>query len=125
MEALIAILIPLLIQIESGGRVDAVGDNGAAVGILQIHKILVDDVNRIWDTDYTYNDRQDARKSAEMCILYLWHYGQAYERKTGHAANMEVLSRIWNGGPLGYKKKATEKYWEKVERVYNGHRQAQ
>ena len=125
MEALIAILIPLLIQIESGGRVDAIGDNGLAVGILQLHEIYVQDVNRIWGTEYTPQDRYNARKSAEITILYLWYWGKHYERTTGNRATLEVLAKIHNGGCYGYKKKATEKYWEKVERVYNGHRQAQ
>ena len=117
---MIAILLPALIFVESGGRADAVGDNGAAVGILQIQLICLEDVNRIWSTNYAANDRYDRRKSAEIAILYLWHYGKAYEQKTGEPASLEVLAKIWNGGPFGYKKEATEKYWKKVERVlYN------
>ena len=117
MEALLAILIPLLIQVESGGNNSAIGDNGNAVGCMQIWKIVVDDVNRIQKKEvFTYSDRLKRPESIRMAQIYLTHYGRAYERKTGQKANMEVLSKIWNGGPNGYKKQSTEKYWLKVKK---------
>jgi hypothetical protein len=30
---------------------------------------------------------------------------------------MEDAARIWNGGPNGWKKKATDSYWQKVARA--------
>ena len=121
MESLISILIPILIVVESGGQNDAVGDNGNAVGCLQIWKIVVDDVNRIQKQEvFTYADRLSRPRSVRMAQIYLTHYGQAYERKTGHRANMEVLARCWNGGPNGYKKQSTVKYWNKVKSIKKG-----
>lgn len=117
MDKLIIALLPLLIQVESGGNNAAIGDNGNAVGCLQMWKICVDDVNRISGKHYTYKDRYDRQKSLEMAQIYLTHYGKHYEKKTGHKANMEVLARLFNGGPAGYKKKSTIKYWKKVERL--------
>ena len=112
-------LIPALIAVESDGNVDAVGDNGEAVGILQIHKCVVDDLN-IWlakdEPHYIYADRFDPHYSKLMCIRYLKHYSRQYERTTGKHATLEVLARIWNGGPNGWKKKSTEKYWLKVKK---------
>ena len=118
MEKLLVLLIPLLIQVESGGNNQAIGDGGNAVGCLQIWKIVVDDVNRIQkDEVFTYADRTDRQKSVRMAQIYLTHYGNHYERKTGHMANMEVLARCWNGGPSGYKKQSTVKYWNKVKKL--------
>lgn len=115
-------LIMVLIVIESGGDLNAVGDNGKAVGVLQIHKEYVDDCNRISqlhskNTIYTYEDREDRDKSIEMTLLYLEHYCQAYAKKTGKQATPEIAARIHNGGPMGWKRKSTIPYWKKVKVV--------
>jgi hypothetical protein len=100
---------------ESSGRDFVTGDNGKAVGCLQIHPIIVSDVNRIYKTHYKLSDRKNIKKSIEICIKYLKHYGAYYTKKTGKKVNAQVYSRIWNGGPSGYKKEATKKYWGKVK----------
>jgi len=46
MESIIAMLISALMIVESDGRADAIGDNGRAVGVLQIHPECVQDINR-------------------------------------------------------------------------------
>ena len=112
---LLLILLPALIQVESSGNNLAIGDNGKAHGCLQIHKILVRDVNSIYKTKFTYNDRFNRTKSLAMAHLYLLHYAKQYSKKTGKVPNIEVLARIWNGGPNGYKKQDTKKYWLKVK----------
>jgi hypothetical protein len=99
--------------VESGGDPWAIGDGGEAVGSYQIHKIYVDDVNRILDKrmivhrdfPFTYKDRYDPKKSREMATIFLKHYG----------GSTEEMARKHNGGPQGHKKKATEKYWAKVK----------
>jgi len=102
-------LIKALIQVESGGDADAVGDNGKAVGILQIHPIMVKDINRILNEHrYTLTDRYDPEKSIEMCRIYFKHYG----------GSTEELARKWNGGPQGHKKKSTETYWKKCKEFF-------
>ena len=80
MQELLKILIPLLLQVETGGCADpntAIGDNGNAVGCLQIWKIVVKDVNRIQKKQvFNDNDRLNREKSIEMCKIYLTHYGK-------------------------------------------------
>ena len=94
--------------VESGGRAKAVGDGGKAVGILQIHPVVVDDVNRILgETKYGLQDRTSVVKSREMFWVYTQHYSKD--------ASREVIARRWNGGPKGDKKEATAAYWRKVE----------
>ena len=106
--------------IESHQDPNAVGDNGAAVGILQIHKEYVDDVNRILGRKvFSYEDRWDSGKSYSMAFVYLNHYGRRYKRLTGKEPTMEVYARIHNGGPNGFKKKATKKYGKRASEVYD------
>ena len=102
MDALLTILIPLLIQVESSGNPNAIGDGGKAVGILQIHKCVVDDVNRIYGKKgfhYEYDDRVSPHVSRDICRLYLTHYGKAYEKKTGKKADIYILASMWCAGP--------------------------
>ena len=106
-------VIMILITIESGGDPNAIGDSGKAVGILQIHQIVVDDVNRIYDTNYKYSDRYSKEKSIEIAQLYLKHY--ASEKRLGRKVMVEDVARIWNGGPNGNEKPATDPYWDKVK----------
>ena len=120
---------------ESEGDQVAEGDNGKAVGAYQLHKIYVDDVNRIikMQTDdivgnhnylpskqFSYEDRWDKAKSREMVVIYLNHYEQLSQKIKPFSVpeNMlvwERMARIHNGGPDGWRKKSTEKYWEKIK----------
>lgn len=58
-------LIEALIIVESQGVEMATGDNGRAIGVLQIHPDVIDDV-RIAGYDYTLKDRYDREKSIEI-----------------------------------------------------------
>ena len=110
-------LLAALILVESSGNPDAIGDNGKAVGVLQIHPIVIEDVNRIYGTDFTLEDRYEINHSRNVANLYLAYWGYKYEENTGFQANTEVYARIWNGGPNGWNKKSTNKYWIKVKEV--------
>ena len=102
-------LLPAIEHVESSGRADAVGDGGKAVGILQIHPVMVADCNRIVGEDrWTLDDRKDAVKSRAMFRTYSDHYSKD--------ASDEVIARRWNSGPRGDRKKATEGYWNKVRK---------
>ena len=94
--------------VESRGDPRAVGDGGAALGIGQIHKIMVDDCNRIArGRQWSYADRLCPSKSFEMFTCYCLHY---YADGTP-----EVWARAWNGGPAGPRKRCTLGYWRRVE----------
>ena len=103
-------LLPAIEHVESSGRADAVGDGGKAVGILQIHPVMVADCNRIVGEDrWTLDDRTDAVKSRAMFRTYSDHYSKD--------ASDEVIARRWQGGPRGDRRKATEAYWPRVQRA--------
>ena len=117
-----SLLIAALIVIESGGDVNAVGDNGEARGILQIHSSYWQDgAEELVRTGKWKQPKPyllfvgDVATSKVICRAYLTRWGRYYRRKTGKMPTMEILARIHNGGPNGWKKKATLPYWRKVQ----------
>jgi len=96
--------------VESGVNPDAIGDQGRAIGIVQIHKILVDDVNRIGHYNLLPEDRNKVGYSWLMFRVYMEHYGRGLDRQ-------EDLARLWNGGPKGLNKPATIKYGKTVAEI--------
>lgn len=62
------------------------------------------------------SDVLDRRKSEAMMALYWEYYGRVYEMRTGKKVTYQVLARIHNGGPSGWKMSCTMGYWHKVER---------
>lgn len=109
-------LISALISVESGGRDDAVGDNGKALGCLQIWEVVIQDVNRVYKTKFTHKDMFVRRNAITVCYLYLKFWGAQYEKTTGEKPDYEVLARMWNGGgPKGWKNPKTVGYWNRVK----------
>ncbi len=103
--------------VESNANDRAVGDGGKAFGRFQIWAAYVKDVNRIAGTSFSHSDAYNPEKAAYMVSIYLTHYGRVYERKTGNRPSSEVLCRIHNGGPNGWRKPATVWYWLKCKKV--------
>ena len=112
-------MLPHIAIVESSGGLSTTGDNGRAIGHLQIWKIVVDDVNRVYKTSYTYQDRNSVVKSEEMYFKYLSFWGKRYKINTGLDPTEEVYSRIWSGGPQGYKRKGTLRYYKRYLEVKN------
>ena len=101
-------LISALIIVESSNNDLAVGDQGKAIGCLQIHKAVVLDVNRITGSNYRHSEMTNRVAARAVCQAYLKAYGKG--------ASTEQLARRWNGGPTGDRKSATEAYWAKVKK---------
>jgi hypothetical protein len=109
------LLISALMMVESSGGLDKRdGDGGRAIGPLQIHAVVVADVNRIAGTSYTHEQARQPAVARRICVIYLNHY--ATPARIGRAVTDEHRARIWNGGPRGWQKPATLKYWTKVRR---------
>ena len=106
-------ILNAIVQVESGGDPTAHAKGEDAVGILQIRKCMVDDVNRILTRQgiskrFTYMDRWDIIKSYEMFNMFCDYYG---------LTTAEEMARCWNGGPRGINNPATLGYWDKVENI--------
>jgi len=106
-------LILALIAVESNGNDRAIGDDGLAFGALQIHACYVADANEFANEDWTHEDAYDRDKAIKIFLAYMDRY--ATEKRLGRIVTIEDIARIHNGGPNGYKKDATLKYWRKVK----------
>ena len=104
-------LIEALIYIESSNNDTALNKKENALGCIQIRPIMLREVNRILkksgsDERFKMKDRKNRNKSIRM--FNIW--ADAYHKPS----SFEKMARNWNGGPRGYKKSKTEKYWNKV-----------
>lgn len=95
-----AALLAAIAQVESGGRDEAVGDGGLALGRLQIHAACAADAGLPHRAALT-------RDGAET-IYKRWM------RRYCKGATREQAARRWNGGPRGDRLRATECYWRRV-----------
>lgn len=119
-KVLIDKIMPILKIVESQCDVDAIGDDGRAFGVLQIHKICVDDVNRIYGTEYTHKQVFDEDIAETIFQLYLGHGIDRYQKKFGHLPSEQQVVRMWNGSIYsGHNKKSTVKYWNKYKTIAN------
>jgi hypothetical protein len=96
--------------VETSGRTGAIlGDNGRALGPLQIHRAyhadarIGGDYARCADLDY----------SKRVVTAYL----QRYAPQAWAAGDVKTLARVHNGGPTGASKQATVNYGAKVARL--------
>jgi hypothetical protein len=120
-------LIEALVIVESNGRANAIGDNGKAFGILQIHQVMVNEANRIGGTNFTHRDMFTPSNARRVAEIVLGHYDRHIQKTTGKDATAKQLSFIWNGGgsawrrvdsPVDDTKQANlERYWLKVSKT--------
>ena len=103
----------VLKQVESNNNPDAIGDDGCSFGVLQIRLGVIEDVNKQHGTSFIHNDAFDVGKSERIFDLYITIWTDNLENKLGREATAEDIVRIWNGGPLGYQKNSTIKYYNK------------
>lgn len=95
--------------VETGGKRGAIiGDNGAALGPLQIHRGYHADSRVAGD----YSRCADLEYSKRVVSAYL----QRYAPEAWAKGDVKTLARIHNGGPRGATKPATYNYAQKVLR---------
>ena len=88
--------------------------------VYQISDIYIRDVNRIIANEHLrclhFSTGAKFTRNASECLMQIYwnHWGRHYQEKTGKPVTYEVLARIHNGGPLGWKKPETLAYWNKV-----------
>jgi len=99
-------------QVETGGKLGpTIGDHGAALGPLQIHRIYFIDSGV---TDGRYEDCADLEFSKRVVSAYL----KKYEPKAWRDNDVVVLARLHNGGPRWAKKSATISYSQRLLKFY-------
>ena len=113
MNVSIITLILAMIHVESGGDILAVGDEGKALGCLQMHAEYVADAAEFAKKDWVHRDALDPKKSIDIFAAYMDRY--ATEERIGREVTAEDIARIHNGGPNGWNNPNTELYWSKVK----------
>lgn len=118
------ILLKTIEEVETGSlpeskREGVYGDNGNAFGPLQIHRACHTDAmerafSDTWTKRYWPPYRLVGSRVFSQVVFYL--YMHRYANK--ELMKMDVpscvkMARVWNGGPMGYRKKATEEYGRK------------
>ena len=102
--------IEAIIWKESRGNENCAGDNGKAIGVLQIHPIMVREANRILkmkgkEEVYTYEDRLNRAKSIEIFNIVQNFHNKSHD--------FERALQIWNKNhPESYKTDIMNKYNE-------------
>jgi hypothetical protein len=94
--------------VETSGRTGPIlGDNGKALGPLQIHRAYHADSRVAGD----YSRVADLAYSKRVATAYLKRYAPA----AWAAGDVETLARVHNGGPRGHLKSATKSYGARVK----------
>lgn len=78
-----------------------------AVGIAQIRPIMIEEVNRLLGEN-RYSHEQAWNDSLSFCIF------RDYQDKVNPSYDLEIGSRLWNGGLSGMNKQSTIKYYQKI-----------
>ena len=101
-------------KVESNHDDSAIGDAGRAIGRYQIWRTYWSDaLVKAPSIGGEYEDCKGKVYAERVLVAYMLRYAaQAVKDK-----DYETLARIHNGGPQGHKRKATLKYWEKVEKA--------
>ena len=100
--------------VESGGRVGKImGDNGRALGPLQIHKeYWKDAISFDKSIGGSYSDCADLNYSIKIVTAYL----NRYAKNAVVNNDYKTLARIHNGGISGNNKNSTIEYWNKIKK---------
>jgi len=103
-----------IMEVESGGNEDAIGDAGNSIGPYQIqyNYWLDSGAPGVWE-----NCKGPGSKIYSELVMERYFNRYATEARLGHKPTYEDLARIHNGGPNGYKKSATIGYWNKVKEI--------
>ncbi len=94
-------------HVETSGRLGPIkGDNGAALGPLQIHRVYFQDSG----VKGSYSQVADLAFARRVATAYF----KRYAPRAWAAGDVVTLARVHNGGPSGHRKQSTLAYARKV-----------
>ena len=106
-------LLDAICKVESNGDCSKVGKVGE-LGCYQIRECYwIDALEHDPSIGGIYEDVLDEEYSQKIILAYWDRY--ATMKRLGRIPTDEDRARIHNGGPNGYKKSATVKYWNKIQ----------
>ena len=94
-------------HVETSSRLGPIkGDNGAALGPLQIHRVYFQDSG----VKGSYSQVADLAFARRVATAYF----KRYAPRAWAAGDVVTLARVHNGGPSGHRKQSTLAYSRKV-----------
>lgn len=102
-------LLNAIAVVESRDNPGAMGDQGRAIGVYQIHRSYWAEGTELLGVTWKYQEARDPQKARRVVRAYLSYYGRG--------KSLLDMARIHNGGPRGYQKAATLTYARKIEQV--------
>jgi len=119
-ELLLGNIVTILKIVESNNNSCAIGDNGKAKGVLQIHEIYVKEVNNRYGTNFSHDDMFDEHKAEDVTKKYLRFFIRYYTSKYKKLPTEEHIVRCHNGGFVtGFKRITTLKYYKRYILIKN------
>lgn len=110
----VSTIVDVLKYVETDNNPDSIGDSGKSWGVLQIKKSCVDDVNRVYGTNYTHKQMFNTSCAKEVATLYLMMGIERYVSKYNKYPSERMVVRWYNGGIYkGHLYKGTLKYYNK------------
>ena len=106
----LSILLSAMAQVESGGNPHAFNYHEQAYGLLQIREQALKDVNKYRLQSYRLEDAFDPDHARDIAAHYLRIWCPVANRYS-----FEDAARIYNGGPAGWWKLSTLRYWYRVK----------
>lgn len=111
-------LIAAIAEVEThNGKDERDGDNGKRGGHFQIGRLYLEDANAWAGSCFQHGEMRDPAKAEFIVRSYLDRWGAKYLVDMRLAPSLQVLARIHNGGPKGWKKRSTVRYWRKIKSV--------
>ena len=108
------LFLKALALVESGGNPQAIGDGGDSWGMYQLQAAYVQDAAQFAGENWTHEDAFNPVLARKIVRAYMARY--ATKKRLGREPTYELVSRIHNGGPMGFRKSVTDGYWLKVKK---------
>ena len=104
-------------EVETNNRHDVIGDGGKAFGVLQIHRAVVLDVNRFYNTNYLHKEMWQENCAEEVYHLYIAMGINRYLKKYDRYPSEKRIVQMWNFGI--YQEPYDNGYYKKYLRIKN------
>lgn len=104
----------IIANIESGDDSSKIGDNGKAIGHLQIHKECVEDVNHWFGTNYCHEDMVDREKAEDVFFKYIALGEDRFIKENLSFPTEKDIVNFWNWGI--YQKPKNDIYYGKYQK---------
>lgn len=108
------LIIAAFVLVETSGDWTAIGDQGRALGGLQIHEIMVRHYNQATGARLKHTDARDPRTAARIASWYFGHCRARY----GRALTVAELYQCWNAGPDALARRQSVARGRRAQEVY-------